>query len=63
MKLKDIRNPEVFGKQYLELRSAGVPIEVAVRTHVEDYSHNPTCIDKYGRPGEAPAHYERIRVK
>lgn len=52
--MKDIRDPQKLGEAYLELRKAGVPIDVAVTIPAPDYKSNEGPIEKYGDPRERP---------
>lgn len=60
---RDLRDPALLGEQYRLMRQHGASVELAVQCPVPDYSHNPTVIDRYGRPDEIEPVYLEIRVK
>ena len=50
--MKDNRDPQELGEKYLELRKAGVPLDVAVTIPAPDFSSNEGPVEKYGDPRE-----------
>lgn len=65
---RDLRDPESLGKVLLGLvKHQKVPVLVAADEltayEIKQYASNETCIEKYGRPGEAPERWERIQTR
>lgn len=67
--MRDLRDPEQLGLLLGRLVKPphSLPVLNAADElpayHIPDYDHAPTCIEKYGRPGDHEPVWERIQVK
>lgn len=59
----DLRNPQALGEAYLFARKMGRSIEDSVNIPVVHSRHNEGPVEKYGKPGDHEAKWERIQVK
>lgn len=64
--MRDLRDPEQIGIEYLAVRAEGRDIETSLRwayAQSTDVDANPSCVEKYGRPDDVKPKWEEIQIR
>lgn len=61
--MRDLRDPQILGANYLASRKAGLPIEIAVTFPATNFRSNESCVEKYGKPEDLEPKWMAVQVR